>query len=84
MEVTTAIKKFDTEHRIFKKNREMWLTEGLAGQYVVIHDEEILGFYKNPSEAFASGIQKFGVDNFFMSSILPNDSTNISFFGLAV
>ena len=82
--MTTAKTKFDTEHRTFKKGREMWLTEGLAGQYVVIHGEEILGFYKNPSEAFASGIQKFGVDNFFMSSILPDDATNVSFFGLAV
>jgi len=76
--------KFTVEQEIFKKNREKWLTEGRVGQYVVIKNSEISGFYKSSSDAFNLGVEKYGINSFFMSSILPEDATNISFFGLAV
>lgn len=77
-------RKFAKEHTIFNRDREKWLTEGRAGQYVVIKGDEVLGFYVDSGAAFQAGLDRFGAGNFFMSSILPSDATNISFFGIAV
>lgn len=50
----------DRELRLFEENRERFLAEGLAGRFVLIKGEEIVGFYPSPSDAYNVGIQRFG------------------------
>ena len=82
--LATENSKFKTEHETYKANLQMWLTEGLAGHYVVIRATEVLGTFASADEAFKAGFEKFGENNFFLSSIVPSDATNVSFLGLAV
>jgi hypothetical protein len=76
--------KFKVEREVYKVNLQMWLTEGLAGHFVVIKGDEIIGTFSSADSAFLAGVEKCGENNFFMSSILPTDATNVSFIGLAV
>ena len=79
-----SLENFEKENQLFKNEMQKWLAEKKAGHFVVIKDAEVLGFYKNSSAAFSAGVKKYGIGEFFMARILPTDSTNISFLGLAI
>ena len=73
---------FEQENELYKQNLQKWLTEGLAGQFVVIKGADIVGIFPNGSDAFQAGITAYGLDNFFMNQILPTDAVNIVLVGL--
>lgn len=75
---------FEKENQVFKDQIQKWLTKKKAGKFVVINGSEVLGFYDDSSSAFTEGAKKFGLGQFFMSCVLPTDSTNITFLGVAI
>ena len=78
------MRKFEKESKIFESSLPVWLEEGRAGLFVVIKDDNVIGFFQDPNTAFKKGIELFGIGQFFMAQVMPADSVNVSFFGLAV
>lgn len=70
-----------TEQSIFEKHLTSWRNTNL-GQYVLIKETEIIGFYPSLEKAFNMGLAKFGVEDFFVEQIRPPQTINVSFLGL--
>lgn len=55
---TPVIDVLKTELETFENNNELLLED--EGQYALIHGTEIVGTYKDESDAIAEGYKKFG------------------------
>ena len=77
-------KAFQKEQEIFNSNLNTWLKEKNFGKFVVIKEDQILGIFDDGDAAFTAGGMKYGIGNFFMKKIVPNDSVNVTFMGLVV
>ncbi len=68
------------EKQVFDAHVNKWMAEHL-GQWVLIKDGEVVGFYPDLQEASSKGLELFGLQDFFLQQISPPDSINITFLG---
>ena len=47
------------EWEVYRSNVEQFLKDGREGQYVLIHGEEILGFFDNHEQGLLEGYRRF-------------------------
>lgn len=73
----------DTERQVFERNLAAWRKSHL-GEFVLIKNDAIVGFFPTLDEAFNSGVSRFGVEPFFVQQITPGDAVNVSFFGARI
>jgi hypothetical protein len=70
----------DRETALFDKNVEKWRNTHL-GQFVLIKDDEVVGFYLSLGKAFTVGTGRFGLEPFLVRQIVPKDVVNVSLYG---
>ncbi len=58
-------KILQTELRVFEQHKPEWL-QGHLGDFVVIADTTVAGFYPDYESAFKAGLNKFGVRGSFL------------------
>jgi hypothetical protein len=63
--VAAEEKVFQTELRVFEEHRHEWL-QSHSGDFVVIADSTVAGFYPDYESAFKAGLNKFGVRGNFL------------------
>ena len=68
------------EASLFDQHLEEWRAIHM-GEFVLIKDDSIVGFFPTLSEAFKEGTSRYGLESFFVKQILPKDSINISLLG---
>ncbi len=57
----------EKELQTYQRQRPGWVGAGRTGEWVVIHGEEVIGFYKSLDEALQAGYDRFGLDELFMA-----------------
>jgi len=57
----------EKEYEFYKANKAKWVAEGKEGQYVVIHREDVLGFYPDIEAASGAGYDAYGLHEPFMT-----------------
>ncbi len=62
----------ETELAYFERHRAQWISDH-ADDFAVIHDEELLGFYKDANEAYEAGVDAWGVISFLVKEVLDED-----------
>lgn len=68
-----ASSMFTAERAVFEKNRKKWVRTH-PGEFVVIQDNEVAGFFKDYSEALKAGLKQFGVKRqFFIQQVWINE-----------
>jgi len=72
--------ELDREGTVFSANAVEWRRTQL-GRFVVIHADEIAGFFNSLPEAFAEGTKRYGLEPFLVRQILPEDPVNVSLLG---
>ena len=66
------------EFRVYDANIAEWV-KTRSGQFVVIHEAEVLGFYPSYEKALSAGYERFGVAPFFVKLVgSPTDAHHIS------
>jgi len=68
------------EGEVFAAHLDEWRQHHL-GEVVLIKGADVIGFYGTLDEAFADGLRRFGLDEFFVKQIIPRDAVNISLYG---
>ena len=68
------------EREVFEAHLEDWRKVHL-GEYVLIKDNSVLGFYPSLDAAFDEGTRRFKLEPFFVKQIHPSDTVNVSLFG---
>ena len=63
----------EKEAVFFNSKLEEWRQTHL-GQFVVIKEDQVLGFYDSLEQAFSEGSKKFGLADFFVMQIIHRDS----------
>ena len=63
----------EKEAVFFNSKLEEWRQTHL-GQFVVIKEDQVLGFSDSLEQAFSEGSKKFGLSNFFVMQIIPPDT----------
>lgn len=74
------IKELEKEKQYYIKHFSEWIDTNQF-KFVLIKDDNLIGFYNSIQEAFENGLSKFGLEDFFIKQILPKNTTNISFLG---
>ena len=77
--------EFKKELETYNKNKERLLADKLEGQYVLIHDEDILGIFASADDAYKEGLEKLGNAPMFIKRIQkdePPDAAPALMFGL--
>ncbi|MGH9517485.1 MAG: hypothetical protein ACRD3P_17595 [Terriglobales bacterium] len=65
--------RFFLELQYYAAHKEEWLRTP-CGEYVVVQDTELLGFFGSWHEAFRSGVQAFGVGrDILVKQVLAQD-----------
>ena len=72
--------ELERETAVFEANLGKWRDSQL-GKFVLIKDEQVLGFFPSLNEAFSDGTQRFGLEPFFVKQITPSDNVNVSLLG---
>ena len=72
--------ELERETQIYTAHLDEWRKSHL-GKFVLIKDDEVVGFFSSLPEAFSRGTDRFGLDEFFIKQITPLDTVNISLFG---
>ena len=70
----------ERERLVYESHLQEWL-ESHFGQFVLIKDGDVLGFFDNLEAAFIVGTAKFHLEPFFIKQIMGDDVVNVSFFG---
>lgn len=66
-------KRLSAELEFYVAHKREWL-ETHQGQYVVVQDDNVIGFYSEFEEAFSAGIAEFGVrKDFLVKQVLAQD-----------
>lgn len=73
----------DKETSIYKTNIDEW-RKTHQSEFVLIKDDDIIGFFPSLNEAFSLGTKRFGLEEFFVKQITPTDNVNVSLFGRAL
>jgi len=68
------------EAEVFETSLAEWRQAHL-GQFVLIKEREVIGFFGALDEAFAAGTRRFGLRPFFVKQIVPRDAVGVSLFG---
>lgn len=76
----SLIMDLSQETNIYKAHLEEWRKTHLS-EFVLIKNQEVIGFYSSLGEAFSFGTMRFGLDDFFIKQITPTDNVNVSLFG---
>jgi hypothetical protein len=67
--MTTKDKTLQNELHVFEQHKHEWL-QSHTGEFVVIADTNVGGFYPDYESAFKGGVSKFGVrGNFLVKQI---------------
>ena len=70
----------EKERLVYEANIGKWREDHL-GEFVLIHDDVVVGFFATLDKAFKKGTQLFGTAPFFVKGIVTKDRTNVSFLG---
>lgn len=70
----------DRETKVFEQHLEQWRREHL-GEFVLVKDDAVIGFYAALDLAFQVGTARFGLEPFLIKQIVPTDVVNISLCG---
>ena len=57
----------ERELAVYQRERPGWVAAGKVGRWVVIHGEEVVGFYGDLELAMEAGYERFGLDELFMA-----------------
>lgn len=72
--------QLDREEAVFTGKVGEW-RETHLGEFVLIKDDDVLGFYPGLNEAFREGTSRFGLQPFLVKQIVPDDVVNVSLYG---
>ncbi len=61
---------------VFKANQEQFAEEH-HGEFVVIHKDEVVGFYREEMEGYAVGVEKFGLGEFLLQECVRDDDRGV-------
>lgn len=70
--------KLQTERQVFEAHINEWRAARI-GKFVLIKDNNVIGFFDSLEVAFRDGSNRFGLEDFFIEQILPSQSVNVSF-----
>ena len=70
----------ERERQVYESHLEEWRHSQL-GKFVLIKDEDVLGFFDSVEAAFNEGTARFRLEPFFVKQIMPGEVVNVSFFG---
>ena len=70
----------EKERLVFEANIEKWRMDHL-GEFVLISENKVVGFFGSLDAAFKKGTELFGTAPFFVKGIVSKDQTNVSFLG---
>ena len=68
------------ETQVFESHLKEW-RESHLGEYVLIKNTDVIGFFPSLLEAFDEGTKQFSLEEFFIKQVLPEDTINISLLG---
>jgi hypothetical protein len=69
----------EKELETYLRERPRLLAEGHAGQFVVIHGEEVVGVYPDLGQALTAGYDRFGLDESFMAREITESDKPLHF-----
>lgn len=61
------------ELAFFDQNRRHWVEEGHEGEWAVVHDEALLGFFDSLEDAYRQGAQRYGRGDFLVKEVTLTD-----------
>ena len=70
----------DRERHVYESHLEEW-RETYLDKFVLIKDDDVLGFFDSIEAAFNEGTARFRLEPFFVKQIMPEEVVNVSFFG---
>ena len=67
------------ETALYEANKSVWLHEH-RNEFVVVKDEEVLGFFSEFHEAYQRGVEKYGIDSdFLVKRVVPQEPVFVVF-----
>jgi len=77
--VTTPSTRLSVETQIYETHKTEWL-QSHRDKFVVIKNDEVLGFFSEFHEAYYSGVEKYGVDtDFLVKRVIPREPVFVVF-----
>jgi hypothetical protein len=58
----------EKERKYFEQNRTEWLKQN-PGKFVLIKNEELIGFFNTQQEALVEGARRFGAESFLVRQV---------------
>ncbi len=80
MDTMAQEQPLDRERHVYESHLEEW-RETHLGKFVLIKDDDVLGFFDSVEAAFNEGTARFRLEPFFVKQITPGEVVNVSFFG---
>jgi hypothetical protein len=68
----SAVAVLEKERKVYEKEKPE-LLKTHAGQYALIHDDDLIGTYSSFADAYDEGVRRFGLDSFFIQEIREDD-----------
>ncbi len=78
--IPTGMNELAHERVLFDLHLEEWRRTHL-GSFVLIHADDVIGFFDSLSAAFDEGTKQFGLQPYFVQQVAPRNGVNVSFFG---
>lgn len=66
----------EREYEVFETNREKWLKKH-AREFVVIHEDDVVGFFETQDEALQEAVSRFEPGEFLLQQILPKEDDTL-------
>lgn len=60
----------DKELQFYQENLQEWL-KTYSGKFVVVKDNELIGFFDNNEQALSEGARRFGLTSFLVRRVEP-------------
>lgn len=73
-------RELERETAVFESHLDEWRKTHL-GQFVLIKEDRMVGFFDTLNAAFNEGTRLFGLERFFVKQITPIDTVNVSLLG---
>jgi len=67
------MKRLVRELAYFDQNRGKWVEEDHQGEWAVIHEEALVGFFDSLEDAYSEGAQRFGREDFLAKEVTLRD-----------
>ena len=61
----------ERQHQFFLLNKEK-LLEKYEGQFVAIHDEQVVGAFETERDAYVYCVNNFRMETFYIQQVLPS------------